>query len=116
VDDGTLSIEVMSERQIFIGKLTKCWSDCASVLVIEQRSPVSLLSFLVDHCRYSQDGWTPFIGAFGRQSWQRLRSESGRLQVGLHFMLNVAKLDGNAFGVSCPLSAGRPSRRTVSAT
>lgn len=100
VEDKIFSVEVTSERQAFIGKLTKCWSDCAGVVAIEQASTVRTIRppvwSIID---VLQDGWTPYIGAFGSQSWQRLRSEQGRLQVGLHFMLNVAKLDGGAFGV-----------------
>jgi hypothetical protein len=33
-------------------------------------------------------------------SWSRLGDERGRLQVGLHFMLNVARTDPSAFSVS----------------
>ncbi|WRT67980.1 uncharacterized protein IL334_004955 [Kwoniella shivajii] len=70
-----------ADRQVFISKLTKCWSDCASVLVVE-------------HQRLD---WSTFISPFGRQSWARLGDERGRVQVGLHFMSNVAILDPAAF-------------------
>ena len=76
----------MSEEKFaFIAKLTKCFSDCAAILVI-------------DHRRY-QD-WSPFIEQFGKMSWCRLGDERGRLQVGLHFMSNVARSDPSAFSVS----------------
>lgn len=38
-----------------------------------------------------------YVGAFGQQSWSRLGNEEGRIQVGLHFMLNVGELDPAAF-------------------
>ncbi|KAL1413138.1 hypothetical protein Q8F55_000887 [Vanrija albida] len=69
------------ERQVFINKLTKCWSDLAGIVVVEHQ--------LTD--------WSSYVGAFGQQSWSRLGNEQGRLQVGLHFMLNVARLDPGAF-------------------
>ncbi|WWC62804.1 uncharacterized protein I303_105402 [Kwoniella dejecticola CBS 10117] len=69
------------DRQLFISKLTKCWSDCAAVLVVE----------------HQKLDWSTFISPFGRQSWARLGDEKGRVQVGLHFMLNVAQLDPAAF-------------------
>lgn len=47
-----------------------------------------------------QDGWTPYVGPLGKESWQRLRNEEGRLQVGLHFMLNVALVDPGCYEVS----------------
>ncbi|KIR32249.1 hypothetical protein I352_05483 [Cryptococcus deuterogattii MMRL2647] len=75
------SIAPGEEKQLFITKLTKCWSDCAAILVIE-------------HQRLD---WTTFISPFGRQSWARLGNEKGRIQVGLHFMLNVANLDPGSF-------------------
>lgn len=31
------SDDLRIERQVFIGKLTKCWSDCAAVAVVEHR-------------------------------------------------------------------------------
>ncbi|WWC70969.1 uncharacterized protein I206_104922 [Kwoniella pini CBS 10737] len=69
------------DRQPFISRLTKCWSDCAAVLVVE----------------HQKLDWSTFISPFGRQSWARLGDEKGRVQVGLHFMLNVAQLDLGAF-------------------
>ncbi|WWD18663.1 hypothetical protein CI109_103116 [Kwoniella shandongensis] len=78
-DDSDMSHEV--DRQMFISKLTKCWSDCASVLVVE----------------HQKLDWSTFISPFGRQSWARLGDERGRVQVGLHFMLNVAQLDPGSF-------------------
>ncbi|ORY30560.1 Mus7/MMS22 family-domain-containing protein [Naematelia encephala] len=80
--DETMSAKSKSERQAFINNITKCWSDCAGVLVVERDSP---------------DGWTPYIGSYGKESWQRLHNDAGRLQVGLHFMLNVAKIDPGCF-------------------
>ena len=101
VEEKTPSPEASIERRDFISKLTKCWSDCASVVVIEQTSSVSKSSeWSVSVDGLGQDGWTPYIGAFGSHSWQRLRSEPGRLQTGLHFMLSVAKHDPAAFSVS----------------
>lgn len=70
-----------AERQILISKLTKCWSDCAAIVVVEHR--------LTD--------WSSYFGPFGNQSWARVGSELGRIQVGLHFMLNVLKVDPAAF-------------------
>ncbi|WVF69022.1 hypothetical protein IAT40_003796 [Kwoniella sp. CBS 6097] len=69
------------DRQVFISKLTKCWSDCAAVLVVE----------------HQKLDWSTFISPFGRQSWGRIGDERGRVQVGLHFMLNVAQLDPACF-------------------
>lgn len=48
--------------------------------------------------------WSTFIGPFGRMSWSRLGDDRGRLQVGLQFMLNVAKVDRGAFSVCRPVS------------
>ncbi|OCF44378.1 hypothetical protein I317_01823 [Kwoniella heveanensis CBS 569] len=70
------------DRQVFISKLTKCWSDCAAVLVVE----------------HQKLDWSTFISPFGRQSWARIGDERGRVQVGLYFMLNVAHLDPACFG------------------
>ncbi|KAK8858768.1 hypothetical protein IAR55_002997 [Kwoniella newhampshirensis] len=70
-----------ADRHMFISKLTKCWSDCAAVLVVE----------------HQKLDWSTFISPFGRQSWARLGDEKGRVQVGLHFMLNVAQLDPGSF-------------------
>ncbi|WVR06529.1 hypothetical protein IAU60_003560 [Kwoniella sp. DSM 27419] len=70
------------ERRGFVGKLTECWSDCAAVLVVE----------------HQKMEWSTFITPFGKQSWLRLGDERGRLQVGLHFMLNAARLDPACFG------------------
>ncbi|WVQ65568.1 uncharacterized protein L199_003745 [Kwoniella botswanensis] len=81
VPDDDARTEHDADQQIFISKLTKCWSDCASVLVVE----------------HQQLDWSTFISPFGRQSWARLGDERGRVQVGLHFMLNVAQLDPAAF-------------------
>lgn len=39
-------------------------------------------------------------------SWSRLADDRGRLQVGLQFMLNVAKVDRGAFSVSPLLNHG----------
>ncbi|WWC88639.1 uncharacterized protein L201_003552 [Kwoniella dendrophila CBS 6074] len=80
-EDNTATKENQADRQIFISKLTKCWSDCAAVLVVE----------------HQRSEWSVFISSFGRQSWSRLGDERGRVQVGLHFMLNVAQLDPGAF-------------------
>jgi len=44
--------------------------------------------------------WSTFVGSFGKMSWSRLGDDRGRLQVGLHFMLNVARTDPSAFSVS----------------
>jgi len=41
IEDETLSEKNRAERQLFIGKLTKCWSDCVGVIVVEQNSEVS---------------------------------------------------------------------------
>ncbi|WVW84898.1 hypothetical protein I302_106934 [Kwoniella bestiolae CBS 10118] len=81
VPDDDTGKEHDADRQIFISKLTKCWSDCAAVLVVE----------------HQKLDWSTFISPFGRQSWARLGDERGRVQVGLHFMLNVAQLDPGAF-------------------
>ncbi|KAK6907981.1 hypothetical protein I203_101982 [Kwoniella mangroviensis CBS 8507] len=81
VPDDDARIEHDADQQVFISKLTKCWSDCASVLVVE----------------HQQLDWSTFISPFGRQSWARLGDERGRVQVGLHFMLNVAQSDPAAF-------------------
>ncbi|KAK4689696.1 hypothetical protein P7C73_g409, partial [Tremellales sp. Uapishka_1] len=70
-----------AEKQIFISRLTKCWSDCAGVVVVEHQ--------LLD--------WSSYIGSFGSQSFSRFGDELGRIQVGLHFMLNVSKLDPGSF-------------------
>ncbi len=40
-DEQKLSVEASVERQVIIGKLTKCWFDCAGVVVVEQGSAVS---------------------------------------------------------------------------
>ncbi|ODN73953.1 hypothetical protein L202_07454 [Cryptococcus amylolentus CBS 6039] len=81
VVDGEIDKHWPEERQLFIGKLTKCWSDCAAVLVVE-------------HVKLD---WNTFISSHGRQSWTRLGDEQGRVQVGLHFMLNVLELDPSSF-------------------
>ncbi|WVQ85011.1 hypothetical protein IAT38_007175 [Cryptococcus sp. DSM 104549] len=70
-----------ADRLVFLSKLTLCWSDCASVLVVE----------------HQKLDWDTFISPFGKQSWARLGDERGRVQVGLHFMLNVAQLDPGSF-------------------
>jgi hypothetical protein len=41
VEDEALLEAAKTERQVFITKLTKCWSDCAGVVVVEQNDPVS---------------------------------------------------------------------------
>lgn len=41
VVDPTMSEKESADRQVFIGRLTKCWSDCAGVVVVEQNSLVS---------------------------------------------------------------------------
>ncbi|WVQ73377.1 hypothetical protein IAR50_002948 [Cryptococcus sp. DSM 104548] len=81
VDEEDLRRTRMEDRHLFIGKLTKCWSDCAAVLVVE-------------HMKLD---WNTFISSHGRQSWTRLGDERGRVQVGLHFMLNVLELDPSSF-------------------
>jgi hypothetical protein len=82
-----------TERNILVSKLTKCWSDCAAVVVLEHKLMVSSLFTLSTN---SQD-WSAYVGAYGTWSWGRIRSEAGRTQVGLHFMLNVAQHDPHAF-------------------
>ena len=79
--DETEAAATRTDRQVLVSKLTKCWSDCAAVVVVEHR--------LLD--------WSSYVGPFGQQSWSRLGNEAGRLQVGLHFMLNVATLDPSAW-------------------
>ena len=96
IDDDTLSEDHRAERQVFIGRLTRCWSDCVGVIVVEQNAIVSELSRVrSDH----QDGWTPYVGTFGKESWQRFRNEAGRLHVGLEFMLSVATIDPGCYEV-----------------
>lgn len=70
-----------AERLVFINKLTKCWSDCAGIVVIEHQ--------LME--------WSAYVGPFGQQSWSRLPNDLGRIRVGLQFMLNVTHLDPGAF-------------------
>ena len=47
-EDLTISSEARAEKQVFIGKLTKCWSDCAGVVVVEQNSAVSFSRIVLD--------------------------------------------------------------------
>ncbi|ORX37221.1 Mus7/MMS22 family-domain-containing protein [Kockovaella imperatae] len=82
VEEDTPSVNDLQRRQSFIGKLTQCWVDCAQVLVVEH---------------HAADGWTPFIGRYGKVSWQRLQSDTGRLSVGMRFMTRVAEGDPRAF-------------------
>ncbi len=42
--------------------------------------------------------WSTYVG-HGIESWTRLGDDHGRRQVGMNFMLNVARLDPNAFEV-----------------
>jgi hypothetical protein len=95
------------EKATFVAKLTKCFSDCAAVLVIDHRKTVSELS-LVWYVADLKD-WLTFIGLHGKMSWMRLGDERGRWQVGLHFMLNVVRIDPSAFSVSylctCPVQS-----------
>ncbi|WVN90543.1 uncharacterized protein L203_105782 [Cryptococcus depauperatus CBS 7841] len=69
------------KRSSFISRLTKCWSDMAAVLVVE----------------HQKLDWSTFISPFGRQSWARLGEGKRRIQVGLHFMLNVVQIDPASF-------------------
>ena len=41
MEEETLSWQEKEQRQLFISKLTKCWSDCAGVIVVEGNSVVS---------------------------------------------------------------------------
>lgn len=97
VEDMTLSEDARDQRSAFINKLTKCWSDCAGVVVVELNYPVNGTIAVRITTLMIQEGWTPYIGPFGRESWQRIRNEQGRLQVGLHFMLNVATVDPGCY-------------------
>ncbi|EIW67739.1 hypothetical protein TREMEDRAFT_64331 [Tremella mesenterica DSM 1558] len=69
------------ERNKFLIRLSKCYSDCAAVLVIEHR----------------RLDWSTFVGPFGRMSWSRIPDIKARINVGLHFMLNVAITDPFSF-------------------
>jgi hypothetical protein len=92
------SVTISEEKATFVAKLTKCFSDCAAVLVIDHRKTVSESVPIL----YSADikDWLTFIGLHGKMSWMRLGDERGRWQVGLHFMLNVVHIDPSAFSVS----------------
>lgn len=45
---------------------------------------------------------------FGRESWERLSDERGKRQVGMHFMLSIARRDPRAFVVSNAPETQRP--------
>ena len=92
------SVTMSEEKATFVAKLTKCFSDCAAVLVIDHRKTVSWVNLVLDSADL-QD-WSTFIGVHGRMSWMRIGDERGRWQVGLHFMLNVARIDPSSFSVS----------------
>lgn len=79
--DSVTDGDERTDRQVLINKLTKCWSDCAAIVVVE----------------HHLQEWSTYVGPFGQQSWSRLGNDAGRVQVGLHFMLNVALLDPGAF-------------------
>ncbi len=80
---ANLDTHEQADRQTYISKLTKCWADCASVLVVDHK----------------EREWSTYLG-YGKESWERFGEEHGRRQIGLSFMLNVARLDPNAFSVS----------------
>lgn len=92
------SVIMSEEKATFVAKLTKCFSDCAAVLVIDHRKTVS--GHIVDLYSADDQDWLTFIGLHGKMSWMRLGDERGRWQVGLHFMLNVVQIDPFAFSVS----------------
>lgn len=71
------------DQAAYVAKLTKCWADCAVILVVDH------------HLR----DWSTYVG-YGKESWERLAEDVGRKQVGLHFMRNLAQLDPNSFLVS----------------
>ncbi|GHJ84584.1 hypothetical protein NliqN6_0986 [Naganishia liquefaciens] len=73
------SIDVV-DTQSWISKLTKCWADCASVLVVDH------------HLR----DWS-FYFEYGKESYERLAHESARHRVGMSFCLNVLNMDPSAF-------------------
>jgi hypothetical protein len=74
--------------------------------VIDHRKVSHGVSYI---CIADHQEWSTFIAEYGKMSWSRLGDERGRLQVGLHFMMNVAKTDPSAFSVS------PPSRKLMSA-
>jgi hypothetical protein len=92
------SVTISEENATFVAKLTKCFSDCAAVLVIDHRKTVCGRIIVLRNADI-QD-WLTFIGLHGKMSWMRLGDERGRWQVGLHFMLNVVHIDPSAFSVS----------------
>ncbi|KAJ9104613.1 hypothetical protein QFC21_002111 [Naganishia friedmannii] len=77
----------IADRQTWISKLSKCWADCASVLVVDH------------HLR----DWAFFMG-YGKESYERLADEGAKRQVGMSFCLNVLEMDPGAFTVCFPLS------------
>jgi hypothetical protein len=92
------SVTMSEEKATFVAKLTKCFSDCAAVLVIDHRKTVSEHIVVLNSADLKD--WLTFIGLHGKMSWMRLGDERGRWQVGLHFMLNVVRIDPSAFSVS----------------
>lgn len=62
-----ISIEAQGERQVFINKLTKCWSDLAGIVVIEHQLAVSCASTIVSlHRRTGHRTSAPLASSHGR--------------------------------------------------
>lgn len=88
--------QTRAERQLYISAMTRCWAECASILVVDHHLRVSARR---SWCRsgrrlicLSRQDWDTYL-AYGQESWERLGDEIGKRQVGMNFMLNVAQLD-----------------------
>ena len=87
VVDETISAQTKADRQVFISRLTKCWSDCAGVVVIEQNSPVGRARLRDMGLNKDADDGTGRMDTLRRPVWQgvvaapaqRARTDASRL-------------------------------------